>query len=190
MEELKKAVSKIIHLTAEEWELLTPLVEVRKYAAKTLIANIGMVAKKLYFIKKGLIRVYHLEDGKEISTYFACENQFISIYSSLITQTPSLEYLETITESEVLSINYHQLTALYTRYHKLEKIGRILAEKNYLCIMQRTLVMQTQTAKQKYLDFLATNAPQIIQNTPQHQIASFLGITPESLSRIRKDLVK
>jgi CRP-like cAMP-binding protein len=90
--------------------------------------------------------------------------------------------------SVVYTLSFQNLTELYNESSKFEKLGRILAEKNYLCVLDRTLTMQTKTAKEKYLDFLDNYDPKIVQRVPQHQIASFLGIAPESLSRIRKEL--
>ena len=127
-------------------------------------------------------------EGKEINTYFACDNQFISSFSSFINRTPSFEILETIEDSVVLELSYNALTKLYLESRKFEKLGRILAEKNYLCILDRTFLMQTKTAKEKYLDFIKTNDKKILQKVPQHQIASFLGIAPESLSRVRREI--
>lgn len=159
------------------------------YKAKDEIVTNGSIARDLIFIKQGLLRVYHLSEGKEITTYFACDNQFISTYTSILTQSPSHEILEAITDSDVLKLNMQRFQQLYDRFPTFERLGRILAEKNYLCISERTIVMQTQTAREKYLNFIDTNEPKIVQQTPQRYIASFLGITPESLSRVRKSLV-
>ncbi|MCF6319252.1 MAG: hypothetical protein L3J83_08250 [Proteobacteria bacterium] len=121
-------------------------------------------------------------------TLGACDKQFISSFSSFITQTASFEILEAIEDSTVYELSYHTLTKLYRESIKFEKLGRILAEKNYLCVLDRAFTMQTKTAKQKYLDFIKTYDKKIIQRVPQHQIASFLGIAPESLSRVRKEI--
>jgi CRP-like cAMP-binding protein len=135
-----------------------------------------------------LLRTYHIQNGIEINTYFACDRQFISAFSSFISQTASFEFLETIEDSTVYELSYHSLDSLYKESSKFEKLGRILAERNYLCVLDRTLTMQTKTAKEKYLDFIKNYDKKIIQRVPQYQIASFLGIAPESLSRVRKEI--
>ncbi len=188
MTELYKILKESVGLVKSEIQSLSAKLKKKEYKAKTTIIREGSIAHKLYFIESGLLRTYHLLEGKEISTYFASDNQFISTYSSFISQTPSLEVLETIEDSTVYELSYQSLLELYKESLRFEKLGRILAEKNYLCVLDRTLTMQTKTAKDKYLDFIENYDPKIIQRTPQHMIASFLGITPESLSRIRKQV--
>ncbi len=188
MSELQKILEELIGLTNNEYENFSAKLKRKKYSAKTLIVKESTIARNIYFIESGLLRAYHLRDGKEITTYFACDKQFISIFSSFITQSVSLEFLEAIEDSIVHELSYESLLQLYSESSKFEKLGRILAEKNYLCILGRTLVMQTKTAKEKYLDFIENYDMKIVQRVPQHQIASFLGIAPESLSRIRKEI--
>lgn len=188
MNELHKILEELIELTESEWENFNAKLHRREFKAKTLIINEGKIAHNLYFIESGILRTYHLQEGKEINTYFACDKQFISTFSSFISQTASFEILETIEDSIVYELSYQTLTELYKESSKFEKLGRILAEKNYLCVLDRTLTMQTKTAKQKYLDFMKNYNKKIIQKVPQHQIASFLGIAPESLSRVRKEI--
>ena len=188
MKELQNLLKELIGLTESEWENFCINLKRKEFKAKTILINEGNIAKNIYFIESGLLRTYHLQDGKEINTYFACDNQFISTFSSFISQTASFEIMETIEDSIVYELSYQSLTTLYVESSKFEKLGRLLAEKNYLCVLDRTLTMQTKTAKQKYLDFIKNYNQKIIRRVPQHQIASFLGIAPESLSRVRKEI--
>ncbi|MFC3809325.1 Crp/Fnr family transcriptional regulator [Lacihabitans lacunae] len=188
MNELRKIVVDLIDLTEREWLFFSTNLKIKAYKAKTQIVKEGSVAKNIYFIESGLVRTYHLHAGKEINTYFACDHQFISTFSSFINQSPSFETLETIQDSVVYELSYQFLNQMYKESRKFEKLGRILAEKNYLCVLDRTYTMQTKTAKEKYLDFIQNYDEKILRNVPQYQIASFLGIEPESLSRIRKEI--
>ncbi len=188
MNELYKILEELIGLNESDWGHFCNKLIRKEFNAKTPIVNEGSVAQHLYFIETGLLRTYYLLDGKEINTYFACDKQFISTYSSFISQTISYEILETIEDSIVYELSYQNLVALYKESSKFEKLGRIIAEKNYLCVLERTLSMQTKTAKQRYLDFIKNYDKKIVQRIPIHQIASFLGIAPESLSRIRKEI--
>jgi CRP-like cAMP-binding protein len=188
MDELKKILKDLIQLTEPEWNILKDKLIRKEFKAKSIIIREGKIADCIYFIDKGLLRTYFLQDGKEVNTYFACDGQFITSYSSFISQTPSYEYLETIENSSVYSISFANMTELYKIASKFEKLGRIMAEKNYLCVIDRTRKMQTLTAKQKYLDFIDSYDKKIVQRVPQHQIASYLGIAPESLSRVRKHI--
>jgi CRP-like cAMP-binding protein len=188
MNELNKILNELIGLTKSEWENFHVKLKRKKLNAKTAIIKEGSIAHNIYFIEYGLLRTYHLQDGKEINTYFACDNQFISTFSSFITQTASFETLEAIENSVVYELSYQALSELYSEFPKFEKLGRILAEKNYLCVLDRTLTMQTKTAKEKYLEFIKNYDSNIIQKVPQYMIATFLGIAPESLSRARKEI--
>lgn len=188
MESLKSQLINLIGISDSEWEMLQERMVPQQVPGKTLLIQAGEVARNLYFIDSGILRTFHLREGKEVNTYFACDHQFISTFASFITQQPSMEYLEAMEASQVYKIAYADMTGLYVESPKFEKLGRILAEKNYLCVLERTYAMQTQKAKEKYLNFLQTYDQKIIQGIPQHHIASFLGIAPESLSRIRKEL--
>ncbi|OHX64311.1 Crp/Fnr family transcriptional regulator [Flammeovirga pacifica] len=188
MQSLKKSLSTLIQLTDTEFQFLEDKLVRHHFATKSIIVNQEKVVNHIYFIEKGLLRTYYLQDSKEINTYFACENQFITVYSSFITQTPSIEFLEAIEDSIVYSISYNTMKELYEFDSKFEKLGRIIAEKNYLCVIERTRKMQSLTAKQKYLDFIESHDKKIVTSVPQHQIATYLGIAPESLSRVRKQI--
>ena len=188
MIELQKLLKEVIGLTEKECTLFYTKLCKKEFKAKRLLVREGKIATNLYFIESGILRTYFLQDGKEINTHFACDNQFFSAFSSFISQTPSFEYLEAIEDSFVYSLSFNALKELYQESSTFEKLGRILAEKNYLCILDRTLLMQTKTAEEKYLDFIKKYNQKIVRNVPQFQIASFLGIAPESLSRIRKKI--
>ncbi|WP_347374039.1 Crp/Fnr family transcriptional regulator [Aequorivita sp. Q41] len=188
MNELSKIIKELIGLTESEWKVFYKQLKRQEYKAKTLLIEEGKTAETLYFIESGLFRTFRNLDEKDITTYFACDNQFITVFNSFINQTPSSEILEVIEDSIVYEIHSHNLIQLYKESSKFEKFGRILAEKNHLCALERTLTMQTKSAKKKYLDFLKNYNKKIVNRVPQYQIASFLGIAPESLSRVRKEI--
>lgn len=188
MMQLKIILEEFIGINEEEWAVFEQELSKEHFQAKTTVIGTGITAQKIYFIESGLMRTYYLQDGKEITTYFSCDNQFIATYASFLTQTPSMEFLETLEESSVITLSHSSLMKLYKLSPKYEKLSRIIAEQNFLCILERTHIMQTKKATDRYLDFINNNEKKIVQNAPQHQIASFLRITPESLSRIRKQL--
>ncbi|ANQ52204.2 Crp/Fnr family transcriptional regulator [Flammeovirga sp. MY04] len=189
MKQLKTSLSHLIQLSDSELEFLESKLVRHEYKAKSIIINQEKIVDSIFFIDKGLLRTYYLQDSKEINTYFACEGQFITVYSSFITQSPSIEFLEAINDCVLYSISFDTMKALYAYDSKFEKLGRIIAEKNYLCIIDRTRKMQSLTAKEKYLDFIDSHDKKIVTGVPQHQIATYLGIAPESLSRVRKQIV-
>ena len=185
---IEKTLDKMVSLTEKEKQLFFDHLEKKEYSAHSIIEEAGKTSQQIYFIETGVLRSYYLENGKEISTYFACDGQVISSFSSFITQQPSIEYIEVITESTVYTLSYKSLHLLFNHSSNFEKLGRMHAEMSYLCTHTRTLSLQTKTAKEKYEEFLTNNDQKIIHNVAQHQIASFLGIAPESLSRIRREL--
>lgn len=178
-----------MNITEEEWRLFSQKLTLYLFKAQDLVVREEMIAQHIYFIDKGLMRSYYIEDGKEVNTYFACDGALMTVFSSFITQKPSVECLEAMEDCVVYALSYQDLYGLYTAFPKFERLGRILAEQNYLCILERTLLMQTKTAKQRYLDFIENSPLKLVQRVPLYQIASFLGIAPESLSRIRREMV-
>jgi len=185
---LKKQILSIASFSENEIEKINSCFEYEKFDAKTDLSSIGKISNKLFFIVKGLARVYYLKDGKEITTYLSCDEGFIASYSSFINQTSSFENIQCIEDCEVLSIRYDKMQYLYSEIPNWERVGRILAEQNYLCMADRVLKLQMIPAKEKYVTFLESAPAKIIQRTPLIYIASFLGITPESLSRIRQSI--
>jgi CRP-like cAMP-binding protein len=127
MDKLKNILEKLIELTSDEWSIFNQKLNMKEFKAKTTVIREGNIAADVYFIKSGLLRTYHLQDGKEINTYFACDGQFISVFGSFITQTPSVEYLEAIEDSIVYSFSFEMLSELYKESPKFEKLGRIVS---------------------------------------------------------------
>ncbi|MNR08171.1 DNA-binding transcriptional dual regulator Crp [compost metagenome] len=185
---LKKQITAIASFSENEIEKINSCFEYEKFDAKMNLSTIGKISNKIFFIIEGLARVYYLKDGKEITTYLSCDEGFIASYSSFINQSASFENIQCIEDCEVLSISFEKMQYLYTQIPNWERVGRILAEQNYLCMADRVLKLQMIPAKEKYLTFLASAPAKIIQRTPLIYIASFLGITPESLSRIRQNI--
>lgn len=185
---LHRQITAIGSFSENEMEKIDACFEYEKFDAKEYLSLMGKISNKIFFIVKGLARVYYLKDGKEITTYLSCDERFISSYSSFINQTPSFENIQCIEDCEVLSVTFEKMQYLYNEVPNWERVGRILAEQNYLCMADRVLKLQMIPAKEKYLAFLASAPARIIQRTPLIYIASFLGITPESLSRIRQNI--
>lgn len=185
---LQKQITAIASFSEKEVEKIASCFEYEKLSSKEYLSAIGRISNRIFFILNGLARVYYLKDGKEITTYLSCDDGFIASYSSFINQTPSFENIQCIEDCEVLSITFEKMQYLYTEIPNWERVGRILAEQNYLCMADRVLKLQMIPAKEKYQTFLTSAPAKIIQRTPLIYIASFLGITAESLSRIRQDI--
>ena len=183
---LLQQISSYADFTEEEQALITAKFRPGSFAAREHLLYGEATCKELHFVASGLVRAYHLMEDKEITTYLSCDDGFISSYASFVTQSPSAEHLQCLEPTEVLTISHAAMQQLYHEVPNWQVIGRVLAESHYLCMADRVLKLQALPAREKYLDFLATAPIKVVQRTPLVHIASFLGITPESLSRIRK----
>lgn len=144
----------------------------------------GQIARHLYYVAKGCAREYYYKDGREINNWFVFENEFLTCTSSFLGQKESFESIQLLEDSELLVISYEDLQVLYSRYPDINTLGRILVEKYFIWLEERNIFMKSSSAKEKY-DFLMKEEPHIIQRIPLGHIASFLGVTLETLSRIR-----
>ena len=185
---LKEQILSYSDFSNDELDLIVSKFVHKSYRQKEFFLKEGKIASEITFIVSGLVRSFYMRDGNEITTYLASDHGFISAYSSFITQTKSIESIQCIEDSETLSISREQMEKLYVELPKWQIIGRILAEHNYICMADRLMRLQSIPAKEKYMEFLSTSSKKIVERTPLIHVASFLGITPESLSRIRRTI--
>lgn len=169
------AKSKAAFLDAwEEWSVPKDHFLVRENA----------VAHHLFYLKKGIARIYYFKNEKEITEWIALDNQFFFSIISFFEQKPSKLIIQTIEAANVLGIHHDKLMALCDQYHDIERWFRKAITGSLILSQYRMDSIQFETAQQRYEKLLANN-PTIIQRVPLSYIASFLGITQETLSRIR-----
>ena len=148
------------------------------------------IADEYYLLEKGIVRAFVQDyDHNEITTEFFVENEIVIVPSSLFQRIPSQETLQTITDCIVWKIDFDQFQHLFHFIPGFSEWGRLWFTFQLFTLKQKSLDMVTETAKNRYLKLLKEK-PDIIQNAPLKQIASYLGITDSSLSRIRKEIVK
>jgi CRP-like cAMP-binding protein len=145
----------------------------------------GQVANYIYFIERGLVRSYYLKDGNEVCSWFMKEGDVIISVNSFFNRIPSYEYLQAIEDTTVYFIHYDQLQNIYKKFIEFNIVGRILTEKYYQLSEERLFLMRRQKASERY-NHLLEHHPEILQRVPRTYIASYLGITLETLSRINK----
>jgi CRP-like cAMP-binding protein len=147
----------------------------------------GKTCHHLYFLEQGALRGFYTLDGKEITHWFGFENDFVTSFHSFITQEPAVENIQLIEGSILWGIAKNTLTGLFNQYHEIERLVRIAYEKYYIRLEERFVNAQFKTATERY-EQLLQQTPHILEKVPLGYIASYLGISQETLSRIRSRL--
>lgn len=147
----------------------------------------GQVSERLYFIEKGVVRGYYLKEGREVTSWFMKEADFIISIVSFYSRQPAQEYIELLEDSVLWSITYDQLQLLYDTFPEFNKVGRLLTERYYLLSEQRAQNLRMQLARERYTQLL-TDFPDIFRRVPLKYIASHLGLSPETVSRLRANI--
>lgn len=177
----------IPELTEEEWECMQEVTTFQFLKKGELLTRNGEVCKQVSFINKGLLRMYYLVDGKEISTAFVPENNYLAQYDSFLTHQPSNGNIDALEDCELINLSYENMQALYIKKPIFQIFGRKIAEMLFIMISTQTNNLLTLSPEERYKDVLK-NQPYIIQRVPQYMIASYIGITPEHLSRLRRKM--
>lgn len=165
------------------------LLNVESFPKGELILKEGMYSDKCYFVLKGCIRQYRLVDGVEKTTGFYTEHQAVVCFNTYGQQEPSKFYLVGNEDTWAIVGSPSDEQDMYQRFPKLLEVTRAMMEQDFGRTQEEFSSFMTSTPEERYLDLLK-NRPDLLQRAPQHQIASYLGVTPESLSRIRKRIAE
>jgi CRP-like cAMP-binding protein len=185
-EPILNSISRHIQLTEEETEYFTSLLTVKKLRKRQYLLQEGDVMRHETFVAKGCLRTYEIDEkGQEHVIQFSVEEWWVGDMYSFLTCTPSRFNIDCLEDTELIQFTKEQLEELYIRVPKFERYFRILVQNAYIAAQNRVLSIITKPALERYQEFVR-KYPTIEQRVPNHQIASFLGITPESLSRLRK----
>ncbi|HVX49463.1 MAG TPA: Crp/Fnr family transcriptional regulator [Chitinophagaceae bacterium] len=180
---------QMVKLEDAAWTDMQQRLIVRKYKKKALFIEEGKVCREIGFIGKGSFRYYKLIDGIEVSTFFSFEHNWVSSYVSFLRKAPSFVTVEAMEDCEVLVLSYDDMQYLYNRYITFERFGRLMAEYLVGCLDDRMHSLLLKTPEERYLKTLTENSI-YFERVPLHYVASYLGIAPESLSRIRKRVMQ
>jgi CRP-like cAMP-binding protein len=140
----------------------------------------------------GSVRYFHIKDGQDITNYFSFENDFTSSYKSFLTLLPGFTYIQALEDTKLITFTRNDMDQMLQNPllgYKMERFGRLIAEYYLCCYEDRVLSFITQTPEERYLQLLSTGK-EVLQRIPQHYIAHYLGITPVSLSRIRRRVME
>jgi CRP-like cAMP-binding protein len=179
-------ISKQITLDPEDIALLTASFQPRQLKKKEYLQHQGEITRHEHFVTKGCLRTFHLDEkGEEHIAQFAVEDWWIGDLYSFLTQTPSRYSIEALEECELLQINKPALETLYLKVPKMERFFRIIIQNAFIASQNRIISSMSKTADERYQEFIR-KYPNIEQRVSQYQVAAYLGVTAEFLSRIRK----
>lgn len=184
-----KNLARYVTLTDEEKEIFCSGLKEKKIKRHHFLSEAGDVSRYQNFVNKGCLRLFYIdENGFEHNIQFAVEDWWIGDMASFLTQKPASLYVEALEDSEVLQIDNATMENLYIKIPKLERFFRILLQNAFISFEQRILSNLSKSAEEKYLEFI-NKYPYMEQRLPQIHIASYLGITPEFLSKLKKKLL-
>ncbi|MGY8943896.1 MAG: Crp/Fnr family transcriptional regulator [Flavobacteriales bacterium] len=189
MEQIKKYIDQIATISEEDWDFFRSKLQRRTLPKKTVFLKINQIENHISFIESGVVRLFIPKENpeKEITFGFSFKDQFVSAYDSFLTQKPSLYQLQTLTETSVLSITYKDLQAVYKTTKIGDLIGRLTAERLFLIKSKREQNLLNLSAEERYLK-LFKERPELLKIIPLKYISSYIGVTAQALSRIRKRL--
>jgi cAMP-binding proteins - catabolite gene activator and regulatory subunit of cAMP-dependent protein kinases len=187
MGHIKAYYERITELSQRDWRYIAARFERISFNKGYVLTKQGRFEQFLYFIEQGIVRYYIPDDERELTFNFCFPKEFASAYDSLLTQAPSEYQLETLMDTVAWRISRKDLQDIYANTEAGNAIGRCVAERIYLMKSKRELSLLQQTAKERYLSLFA-DQPEIIRHIPLKYIASYIGITPQALSRIRREI--
>ena len=178
-------IAKFVKLDELETELVCKSVNLISVKKKQFILTPDEICRANYFVSKGCMRLYFINrNGQEQITQFGIENWWITDYSSLETEKPSNYYIQAIEDAELISINKKTYEELLLKVPKMERYFRIILQKAHTASMRRFEYVRDQTDEERYHHFINL-FPGFVQRIPQYMLASYLGFTPQFLSKIR-----
>lgn len=187
MKEFRNYLKEFPHYEPKFFDEVKSFLTIRKFHPKEYFLKEGEISKEIAFIEKGIMRLFYLNDGKEVTTSFNQEKTITCAYQSLLTKTPSDVYIQAIEPSTLVVFSYESLKELYRKELFWQQIGRLAAEKEYIEKDCHNRFLNDLSATERYLKILNSNN-ELLQRVPLQYLASYLQVTPETLSRIRSKI--
>jgi CRP-like cAMP-binding protein len=184
---IRNFVSRFLTFTEDEWEMLQSVLSRRFLKKGEFLLRAGEVCNHVTFINKGFVRIYNIVRDEELTVNFAFEGNFTTDFASLLPRKPSTDYIVAMEDLEILQLHYDDKQRLFDQAMVWQKFGRLIVEYILLFIVERNKALLFNTPEERYLK-LIKERPKVMANVPLKYIASYLGVTPEALSRIRKRL--
>ncbi|MCB0756069.1 MAG: Crp/Fnr family transcriptional regulator [Flavobacteriales bacterium] len=186
---LQSFIQGIVNFSDSEMELIMSRFEPMSLPAGEYFVDEGLVCKHIGFIVKGYVRSYYEINEGEVTTMINTKHNIVTAHTSFTLQRPSMQYIQAITDSELLVMSYESMQELYDRIPKWDRLGRIINEHVYGYVEGRVVDYLSLSPEERYRKLIDENA-KLVKNVPLRYVASMLGITPETLSRIRNKVKK
>ena len=182
---LKQSIQKLVPFSEEDWKALLSYIEFRTFSKGDLLLQQDEVCRFISFLLSGTVIYFQLTDkGDEVTTDFAFEGDWVTDNRSRISQIPSHLNIKALEDTQVAFIRQDELEMLFEKVPAMERLTRLLIEQAYVRLVQLSIDLQIRSAEERYQK-LITELPQAFQRLPLYHIANYLGIAPNSLSRIR-----
>lgn len=178
-------IKSFVALSQNDEAEFIKILEIKKYAKKEFILKEGEICDKIFFINSGCARDFFNIEGEEKIVEFFFENSWFTDYGSFLTGQPTIENLQAIEPCEVVYFSKVSLYNLYITNPVFERVGRVMAENAFINLMKISSMRTNHDPQERYLNLMKSR-PELFERIPQHYIASYLGLQPQSLSRIRK----
>lgn len=178
---------QFLNLSKESKEALSSVLKRLALEKGHVLVQVGSICKHIYFIEKGLTRTFYFKDGKDVTDWISAEGSFAVSLISFLTKSPDRRGIELLEPSVIWRLSHHDLEDLYMKYHDIERLGRLLVSAGMIQMQQRFDDLHFATALERYKKLMNTT-PTLIHRVPLGMIASYLGITQETLSRIRAQI--
>lgn len=183
--DIVKLISRFLILNEEESKAFTECIPVKMFKKGTMLLKEGQISRDSYFVIQGCVRKYYIIDGEERTTEFYVEDESVASLQSYKNKTPAYHYFECVEDCKLAVLNYDKEQELFKRVPKYETLCRMSMENDFGEQQESLSKFMTSNPEERYKNLLETR-PDLLQRVPQYHLASYLGVKPESLSRIRK----
>ncbi|GAB3650874.1 Crp/Fnr family transcriptional regulator [Echinicola sediminis] len=185
MEKIRQLFEQQVSMSDKDWTRFSSKLHKQTFSAKSPVLSAGKVENHLSFIESGIVRYFIPKEEQDLTFGFSFAGEFMSAYDSFLGRSPSLYTIETLSATSLWRISYDDLQEVYKNTSVGNTIGRYAAEGLFLKKAKRELALLQESAEERYLK-LFRERPELIREIPLKYIASYIGITPQALSRIRK----
>jgi CRP/FNR family transcriptional regulator, anaerobic regulatory protein len=183
--QILQSIKSIVSLNKTEEDAFLAILEVKQFKKKEFLLQEGQICNKISFINSGCMRVFYNVDGIENTIQFFFGDSWYTDYTSFLTGQPTVENMQALEPCEVVQFSKNNIYKLYDSYPVFDRVGRVMAENAFRSISQLNKMLTNEEPEERYLNLLKQR-PELVEKIPQHYIASYLGLQPQSLSRIRK----